>query len=345
MEVGLFLPSSRGSTLGIAAALVLLSLADVLVSTRPWPTKGLLALVCLAAFALLYHSLPRIPSTPSPLPDSGASPESAPLQFGSLFESAPASMVLLEPNGLMIRANRAFSAWLGYQPADLLQRRLRAPLRQVEAFSSIVLEDHSASLDPQARLSLERISTSVAHMGRMPHALQEFSRLGRHPMTPVACDLGDLAREAISAMEAVCRGRDITWDVSPLPFAECDPDLLRLVFQNLLSNAVKFTGRQPKAVIQLGCRRKSGADVFFVRDNGVGFPARRQDHLFGVFQRLHRQEDFEGTGVGLASVRRIVERHGGRVWAESGLGRGATFYFTLTSATDSPAVADELEVP
>jgi len=354
-------------------------------------------------------------------------------------------MVMLEPNGVMIHANRAFSDWLGYHASDLLQRNwwnlldsdelgesmaaagrllegiaevaqfdarfrsrngspawghvrmtslggqllvqivdtaqrmeveqkvrrlnqeleqrvaeltalhqemaaytdsvthdLRAPLRQVESFSRIILEDYSASLaDPQARLTLERISATAAVMGRMLHALQEFSRLGRHPMATVACDLGDLATQVVSSLEPDWRCRDITWDIAPLPFADCDPDLIRLVYQNLFSNAIKFTRRQPKAQIQAGSFRKGRTDVFYVRDNGVGFPARQEGHLFGVFQRLHRQEDFEGTGVGLASVRRIVERHGGRVWAESELGQGATFYFTLTSADESLPVADE----
>jgi len=124
-------------------------------------------------------------------------------------------------------------------------------------------------------------------------------------------------------------GRQIDWKVGPLPVVEADPTMMRLVWQNLLSNAVKFTRERPHAVIEVGCEREETEDVFFVRDNGCGFDMRYVDKLFGVFQRLHHVEEFEGTGIGLANVRRIVGRHGGRTWAEGALDKGATLHFTL----------------
>jgi light-regulated signal transduction histidine kinase (bacteriophytochrome) len=127
-------------------------------------------------------------------------------------------------------------------------------------------------------------------------------------------------------------GREIEWRISPLPFVECDPALLKQVFANLLSNAVKFTRPRQRAVVEVGATMQDGSPVTFVRDNGVGFSMKYADKLFGIFQRLHRQEDFEGTGVGLAIVARIIHKHGGRVWAEGELNRGATFYFSLGAA-------------
>ncbi len=143
--------------------------------------------------------------------------------------------------------------------------------------------------------------------------------------------LSSLVTEVLADLKAETQGREVEWKVGTLPFVECDPALMKQVFANLLSNAVKFTRPRPQAVIEVGAKTQDGQPVVFVRDNGVGFSMKYADKLFGVFQRLHRQEDFEGTGVGLATVRRIIQKHGGRIWAEAELDQGATFYFTLGS--------------
>jgi len=142
-----------------------------------------------------------------------------------------------------------------------------------------------------------------------------------------------IVNEVIAELAPDYEGRQIEWKIGDLPFVQCDPGLMKQVFQNLLLNAVKFTRPRPPAVIEVGQdvgqKDEAGHSAVFVRDNGVGFNIKYADKLFGVFQRLHRQEDFEGTGVGLATVQRIIQKHGGRIWAEAELGKGATFYFTL----------------
>ncbi len=141
--------------------------------------------------------------------------------------------------------------------------------------------------------------------------------------------MSSLVKEAIADLAAETEGREIEWQIGDLPFVECDAALMKQVWANLLSNAVKFTRPRKPARIQVGQQERDGRKVLFVRDNGVGFSMKYADKLFGVFQRLHREEDFEGTGVGLATVHRIIQKHGGQVWAEAGLDEGAAFYFTL----------------
>ena len=138
-----------------------------------------------------------------------------------------------------------------------------------------------------------------------------------------------MVNEVVAELKAECEGRQVEWKIGSLPFVECDPALMKQVFQNLLSNAVKFTRPRSPAIIEVGQKDQEGTPVLFVRDNGVGFNMKYSEKLFGVFQRLHRPEDFEGTGVGLATVQRIIQKHGGRIWAEAELDKGATFYFTL----------------
>ncbi len=168
-------------------------------------------------------------------------------------------------------------------------------------------------------------------MGQLVDDLLNLARIGRSEMVRQKMNCGDLVRQAIAELPEEAGTRDIEWRIEPLPELDCDPGLLKLVFVNLLSNAVKFTRGCQAAVIEVGTREIDGAPALFVRDNGVGFDPKYADKLFGVFQRLHRQEDFEGTGIGLATVQRIIRRHGGEIWAESELGRGATFIFTLVS--------------
>jgi len=166
-------------------------------------------------------------------------------------------------------------------------------------------------------------------MGLLVDDLLNLGRIGRHEVRLQVTGLSSLVNETVADLEADCEGRQVEWKIDSLPFVECDPGLMKQVFQNLLANAVKFTRPRSRAVIEVGQKDQDGMPIVFVRDNGVGFNIKYADKLFGVFQRLHRQEDFEGTGVGLATVQRIIQKHGGRIWAEAELGKGATFYFTL----------------
>jgi light-regulated signal transduction histidine kinase (bacteriophytochrome) len=166
-------------------------------------------------------------------------------------------------------------------------------------------------------------------MGELIDDLLAFSRLGRLPLGLRGVDTKRLVQEVISELNLPATGRPIETRVADLPACQGDPALLKQVWMNLLSNAVKYSRERTPAVVEVGCERNHGECVFFVRDNGVGFDMQYAGKLFGVFQRLHRAEEFEGTGVGLAIVKRVVHRHGGRVWARAEAGRGATFYFTL----------------
>jgi len=206
---------------------------------------------------------------------------------------------------------------------------LRAPLRHIDGFSKLLLEEHGAGLSNQAQHYLTRVRDGTRRMGMLVDDLLNLSRLGRRDLSLRLTGLGSLVEEVRGELAADTVGRQIEWQVGPLPFVECDPALMKQVFANLLSNALKFTRTREKAVIQIGLASEDDPLVVFVRDNGVGFSMKYADKLFGVFQRLHRQEDFEGTGVGLATVQRIIQKHGGRVWAEGELNQGATFYFTL----------------
>lgn len=207
---------------------------------------------------------------------------------------------------------------------------LRAPLRAIDGFSRILGEKHAAEISPAARRYLDLIHNNAVQMARLIDDLLTFSRLSREEvrMEPVAP--AEIAREALEALRYEPGADRAKVTIDDLPPCTANPEMLRQVFVNLLSNALKFTRqRQEGARIEVGCRQHDGAPVYFVKDNGVGFDMRYADKLFGVFQRLHRAEDYEGTGVGLAIVQRVVQHHGGRVWAEAAINEGATFYFTL----------------
>jgi light-regulated signal transduction histidine kinase (bacteriophytochrome) len=166
-------------------------------------------------------------------------------------------------------------------------------------------------------------------MGQLIDDLLNLARIGRKEMKRERVQIARVVKQAIAELPLEAQERHIEWRIEPLPDMNCDAGLLKLVFINLLSNAVKFTRKQPTAVIEIGARITDGLATIFVRDNGMGFDPRYADKLFGVFQRLHRQEDFEGTGVGLATVQRIIRRHGGEITVESQLDSGTTFFFTL----------------
>jgi signal transduction histidine kinase len=206
---------------------------------------------------------------------------------------------------------------------------LRAPLRHIDGFSRMLEEENSIGLSDEARRCLSRIREGTRQMGRLIDELLSLARLGRKEMKVQVTGLSSIAEEAVGEMKNETEGRSIEWKLGPLPFVECDPGLMKQVFVNLLSNAVKFTRPRSQARIEVGAFAQNDRAVIFVRDNGVGFSMKYADKLFGVFQRLHRLEDFEGTGIGLATVQRILHRHGGRAWAEAELDKGATFYFTI----------------
>lgn len=207
---------------------------------------------------------------------------------------------------------------------------LRAPLRHVTGFAGLLEERAKEQLDPQSRRYLQTISQAARRMGQLIDDLLAFSRIGRDHLVRRTVRLNDLVREARDEVTLGTTNRDIEWQVADLPAVVGDPAMLRLVMINLLSNAVKYTARRPHTRIEIGaCAGTENDLIVFVRDNGVGFDMQYVDKLFGVFQRLHSADDFDGTGIGLANVRRIVHRHGGRVWAEGELDRGATFFFSL----------------
>jgi signal transduction histidine kinase len=207
---------------------------------------------------------------------------------------------------------------------------LRAPLRHIGGFSELLQRSSSTVLDEKGLRYLRLISESAKRMGDLIDDLLAFSKMGRTQMRTTHFSLQKLTEEVIAEFRQDTNGRNIIWRIDPLPVVTADPAMLKLVLVNLISNAVKYTGTRTDAQIQIGhCSNNNHEFEFFVRDNGVGFEMEYIDKLFGVFQRLHTSEEFEGTGIGLANVRRIIGRHGGRTWAEGSVGVGATFYFSL----------------
>jgi hypothetical protein len=206
---------------------------------------------------------------------------------------------------------------------------LRAPVRAVGGFSKILLEDFSSDLPPEARDLAEKIARNADRMGQLVDDLLKFSRLGRQAVTRRVVNVAALVREVADELLKAESGRRIDIRVGELPDCAGDPSLLKQVFTNLLSNAFKFTGQRESAAIEVGCQPQNGENVYFVRDNGAGFNMQFADKLFGVFQRLHRGDEFEGTGVGLSIAHRIIQRHGGRIWATAEVHKGATFYLVI----------------
>jgi len=210
---------------------------------------------------------------------------------------------------------------------------LRAPLRHIMGFVELLQQDAGPSLSEKNLRHLTTISQSAKRMGDLIDDLLAFSRVGQSEMQKTDINLDELVRETLGDFKTETKGRNIAWNIHPLPAVRADRALLRMVLANLISNAVKFTGQRAEARIEIGCApEKNGETVIFIRDNGAGFDPEYTKKLFGVFQRLHSQDEFEGTGVGLANVQRIIQRHGGRAWAEGVVDKGATFYFSLPKA-------------
>jgi PAS domain S-box-containing protein len=210
---------------------------------------------------------------------------------------------------------------------------LRTPLRTLDGFSVAVLEDYGSLLPAEGRRYLQTIREGAQKMGALIDALLTFSRLNRQQLNKVPINTGLMVRGALDDLGSPWPDRKVEVSMGELPVSSGDPMLVRQVWLNLLSNALKYSRKRDRALLEVGCVKTGGVDTFFVRDNGTGFDMRYVGKLFGVFQRFHRVEDFEGTGVGLAIVQRIVLRHGGRVWAEAAVDRGSTFYFTLGKET------------
>lgn len=213
---------------------------------------------------------------------------------------------------------------------------LRAPLRAIDGFSRALLEDYAELIDTTGKDYLQRVRNSAQHMGTLIDDMLKLSRVTQATLQPDAVDLGAMAKAVVAQLRRQSPTRDVRVDIAPDLHACGDPGLLRVMLENLFDNAWKYTGKTAAAHIVFDARQRDGETVFRVCDNGAGFDMQYADKLFGAFQRLHRRDDFEGTGVGLATVRRIVHRHGGRVWAEAEPDRGARFYFTL----DPPARPD-----
>jgi PAS domain S-box-containing protein len=206
---------------------------------------------------------------------------------------------------------------------------LRAPLRHMSGFADLLQKRLKGRLDEKSLQYSALISESAKRMERLINELLSFSRLGHDEIKKREVNLSHLLTEAISQIAEETKGRDIIWKFGELPRVYGEPSMLKLVLVNLISNAVKFTSTRPCAEIEIGCKKAGGEDICFIKDNGVGFNMEYADSLFGVFQRLHTRDEFEGIGIGLANVRRIILLHGGRTWAEGCVDQGATFYFTL----------------
>jgi PAS domain S-box-containing protein len=231
---------------------------------------------------------------------------------------------------------------------------LRAPLRHIGGFSKMLVEEYSSTLDPTAQHYLDRIQSGTQKMGLLVDELLNLARVGRRAINRQPTGLNSIVAEVIAMLQPEIEGRQVEWAVADLPVVECDPVLVKQVFQNLLTNGLKFTRSRggadgsaraetpapTRAVIEISYAEEDGQLVFTVRDNGIGFNMKYVEKLFGVFQRLHRAEDFEGTGIGLATVQRIVHKHGGRVWAEGEVDKGAAFHFTLSMGTRAELKSD-----
>lgn len=255
--------------------------------------------------------------------------------------NATLELRVAERTAELLRANQELEAF-----SYSVSHDLRAPLRHIDGFVRILLEDHAEQLSADGRHYLDRVLASVNHIGHLVDDLINLARIGRKEMTKQRVDLAEVVRQALAELPQEDQEREIEWRIESLPEVEGDAGLLKLVFYNLLSNAAKFTRTRQPAVIEVGTSGSPEAPTIYVRDNGVGFDPRYADKLFGVFQRLHRQEDFEGTGIGLATAQRVIHRHGGEIWAEATLDRGATFFLALKTAPNlnAPGGATEAKV-
>jgi signal transduction histidine kinase len=216
---------------------------------------------------------------------------------------------------------------------------LRAPLRHISSFSRILSEDFGSTMDQNARHYLKRIQDGANNMAQLVEGLLKLGSIGRRELACAVTDLNSLVNDVLVDMQPEIEGRRIDWQIADLHSIACDAGLVKQVFTNLLSNAVKYTRARETAVIEIGRIGEEAVPIFFVRDNGAGFDQRYASKLFGVFERLHSAEQFEGTGVGLSTVQRIVKKHGGEIWAKAEVDKGATFFFALAARGNRVAEA------
>jgi hypothetical protein len=267
-----------------------------------------------------------------PLRDAGGTPYAVCCVATDITERKRAADALRHAIAAAEQANRELEAF-SYSVAH----DLRAPLRSIDGFSQALLEDYAERLDEEGRQYLRYVRESAQHMAQLIDDLLALSRVTRSELRRERVDLSGLARAVLAQLQRTQPDRRVRLVIADGLSAAGDARLLRVAFENLLGNAWKFTGRRAEALIEFGLNGDAGEPIYFVRDNGAGFDMAYADKLFGVFQRLHSSADYEGTGIGLATVQRIVSRHGGRIWAEAEVDRGATFRFTLGEAA-SPRI-------
>jgi light-regulated signal transduction histidine kinase (bacteriophytochrome) len=207
---------------------------------------------------------------------------------------------------------------------------LRAPLRGIHGFMNILLEDHGDSISEEGKRMASRVMDNAQQMSQLIEGLLEFFKMGTKEITRTRVPMKEIVTEICHGLNEFEKARSITFNITDLPDVMADLILLRQVWINLISNAIKYSGKKETSVIEIGSFNVNNETVYFVKDNGAGFDMENREHLFKVFKRLHSQREFEGTGIGLAIVEKIITKHGGRVWAEASPGVGATFYFTLT---------------
>ena len=215
---------------------------------------------------------------------------------------------------------------------------LRAPLRSIDGFSQAVLEDYANSVDDTGKDYLKRIRSGATNMSKLIDDVLSLSRVTRADMERIDVNLSKLGEEAVLDLREAEPNRKVKTIINAQMSAHCDKRLMRIVLQNLLGNAWKFTRLTDDAMIELGVQHTDGEMVYFVRDNGVGFDKEQNEKLFKPFQRLHKADEFEGSGIGLATVQRVIDRHGGRIWAESQMDKGTTFYFTLKTTKEETKI-------
>ena len=243
-----------------------------------------------------------------------------------------------EANQKLESANRELEAF-----AYSVSHDLRAPLRSVDSFSQIILDEYSDKLDEDGARYLRRIRAGAQHMGQLISDLLNLSRVSRGLLTREPVDLSAMASTIVNELRDLEPHRTVDVQIAPGIQVNCDTRLVRVVMNNLIGNAWKFTGKREKACLEFGASSEEGAVVYFVRDNGAGFDMAYVSQLFTPFQRLHQTSEFAGTGIGLATVQRIVQRHGGRIWVDSAVERGATFYFTLAAESDTNLFREKSE--
>ncbi|HEX6225056.1 MAG TPA: ATP-binding protein [Chryseolinea sp.] len=226
----------------------------------------------------------------------------------------------------VIAANKELEAFTYSVSHDL-----RAPLRSIDGYSKILQEDYSSTLDKEANRLLQIIRNNAHRMGHLIDDLLDFSRMGRKELDRTRVDMGALVQNVRQELVSQEQNRKIEFNIHPLQEALCDLSMMRQVWINLISNALKYSRKKEVSKIEIGCRQENNQTVYYIQDNGVGFDMKYSEKLFGVFQRLHKVEEFEGTGVGLALVHRIVSRHGGKIWAEASINEGSTFFFFIPS--------------